>query len=87
MIEGRSSLGRARSCRCISLVVVDDECTSAVDIKEGAVFGKAQKEEEPLQCFDFLKKPQITSKRWYIRDYTAILRSRQLFVQLWLSKR
>lgn len=86
MIEGRSSLGRARSCRCISLVVVDDECTSAVDRKEGAVFGKTQKEEEPLQCFDLLKKLQITSEHWYIRDYAVILRSWQLFVQLWRSK-
>lgn len=87
MIEGRSGLGWARSCRCISRVVVDDECASAVDIKEGAVFGKTQKEEEPLQCFDLLKKLQITSKRWHIRDYAVILRSRQLFVQLWWSKR
>lgn len=75
MIEGRSGFGRARSCRCISLVVVDDECASAVDIKEGAGFGKTQKEEEPLQCFDLLKKLQITSKRWHIRDYAVILRS------------
>lgn len=80
MIEGWSSLGRARSCRCISLVVVDDECASAsaVDIKEGAVFGETQKEEEPLQCFDLLKKLQITSKRRYIRDYAVILGSRYL---------
>lgn len=56
MIVGRSSLCRAMRCRCISLVVVDDECTSAVDIKYGAVSGKKTERRRTTALFSFAKE-------------------------------